>query len=113
MRRLRPALSLTFALAIAAGAVVAPAPADEDGRHERAEHDHDRAEQARARGEIRPLQDILALVRNRFSGDVAQIELERDHGVWMYEFKLIDGAGRLVGVKVDARTGAVIGSDGD
>jgi hypothetical protein len=32
----------------------------------------------RGRGEIRPLEEIMPIVRERFAGEVAQIELERD-----------------------------------
>ena len=55
----------------------------------------------------------MPILRERFSGEVAQIELERDHGVWIYEFRLIDAAGRLIEVKVDARTGAVVAGGGE
>jgi uncharacterized membrane protein YkoI len=72
------------------------------------EHDHDRARGARERGEIMALEEIMPAVHERFPGDLAQIEFERDNGYWIYEFKLIDSTGRLVEVKVNAKTGAVI-----
>jgi uncharacterized membrane protein YkoI len=36
------------------------------------------------------------------------VELEREHGRWVYEFKIVDAGGRLLEVYVDARTGALL-----
>jgi uncharacterized membrane protein YkoI len=99
-----------------AGAFVSSPPAsadDEAATGAALARDHDQAERARESGEIRPLEEIMPILRERFSGEVAQIELERDHGVWIYEFRLIDAAGRLIEVKVDARTGAVVAGGGE
>jgi uncharacterized membrane protein YkoI len=110
-------LSLTLVLALAlADSFVSPAPAsagDEAATGAAQAHDHDQAERARERGEIRPLEEIMPILRERFSGEVAQIELEHDHGVWIYEFKLIDATGRLVEITIDAKTGAVVESGGE
>lgn len=70
--------------------------------------DHERAQQARERGEILPLERILALVRARVGGDVVKVELDRDDGIWVYELKVIDGRNRLLEVEVDARTGEIL-----
>lgn len=99
------------------GAASADAAAgdDTDLRHGSVseEHSHDRAHRARARGEIRPLEDILPAVRARYPGELAEIELEREHGVWVYEIKVIDPAGRLLEIEVDARTGGIIEVEGE
>ncbi len=93
------------------GAVVALTPeagAEAPGSQKTlSEDDHDRAQHARERGEIRPLEEILPTVRERFPGEVAQIELEREQGIWIYEFKIIDRAGRLLEIRIDAMTGRV------
>jgi uncharacterized membrane protein YkoI len=115
MQRLRRWRGLTLALALA-GAFVSSPPAsadDEAATGAALARDHDQAERARERGEIRPLEEIMPILRERFSGEVAQIELERDHGVWIYEFKLIDAAGRLVEITIDAKTGAVVAGGGE
>ncbi|MDR6288144.1 putative membrane protein YkoI [Inquilinus ginsengisoli] len=75
--------------------------------------DHDRARAARERGEIRPLEDILPSVRQRFPGDVVRIELENEHDRWIYEIKLISPDGRLVELDVDAGSGDVIEVEGE
>jgi uncharacterized membrane protein YkoI len=70
--------------------------------------DHDRARAALKAGEVLPLADILARVAASHPGQVLEVELERDHGVWMYELKLLQTDGLLVKLKVDARDGAVV-----
>lgn len=87
---------------VIAAAFVAAAPAGADS-------DHERAREARERGEILPLEQILARVRDRIpAGDIVKVELDRDHGVWIYEFKVIDPRGRLLEVEVDAGTGRIL-----
>jgi hypothetical protein len=83
------------------------ASADDD------EHDHDKALRAVERGEIRSLDQVLAAVRARMPGDVVGVELEREHGSWIYEFKIIDPAGQLKEVEVDAKTTAILKVEDD
>jgi uncharacterized membrane protein YkoI len=78
-----------------------PALADESRR------DQDEAREAVERGAIRPLEEILAKLRERFPGEIVKIKLEREHGLWVYEFRLLDPQGRLREIAVDAATGAV------
>ena len=60
------------------------------------------------RGEMRPLAEIEEAVRGKLPGDVLKVELERDDGAWVYEFKTIDARGRRSDVYVDARTGKIL-----
>lgn len=92
------ALSLLAALA-------APASAG-------ARSDHERARRALESGEIRPLSELLAEIEARYDGRVIEMELERDDGRWIYEFKLLPPTGRLFELEVDAATGAVIRTKG-
>jgi len=79
--------------------------ADDDHRHRR---DHDLARQALERGEVLALEAVLAEVRKSMSGEVAGVELEREHGAWLYEIKMIGPGGVLTEVEVDARTGRIL-----
>ena len=93
----RPALFcliLTVTLALANGA-----KADSD--------DHDSVRNAVERGEIHSLADILAVVRGKLPGKVAGVEIEREGGRWVYEFRVVDGKGHLFDVFVDARTATI------
>lgn len=77
--------------------------------------DHDRARQAVEAGEVLPLRTILERVEREYPGQVIDVELEREHEEkggperWVYKIKLLRTGGALVKLKVDARTGAVIG----
>ena len=46
-------------------------------------------------------------IRGRLPGQVAGVEIERKAGRWIYEFRVVDGKGRLFEVYVDARTGEI------
>ncbi len=91
------ALGLAFAIALAA----MPAAVRADGREQ------DELHQAVERGDIRSLADILAAIRDQLPGEVAGVKVERKNDHWIYEFRVIDGRGRLFEVRVDARTAAI------
>jgi hypothetical protein len=59
------------------------------------------------RGEVRPLSDILAVVRKRLPGDVVKIEVERRDGRWLYEIRVVDDKGRVFEVHVDASNATI------
>jgi len=94
----RPALAVVLAVA---AALAGPARAD-------GSIDHQRARAAMLAGEIRPLGDILQRLHPRLGGDVIAIELEREDGRWVYEFKVLQPGGRIVEWYVDARDGSVL-----
>lgn len=66
--------------------------------------DPDAVRDAVERGEIRPLADILAIVRAKLPGKIAGVEIERTGGRWIYEFRVVDAKGHLFDISVDART---------
>ncbi|WP_237213052.1 PepSY domain-containing protein [Falsiroseomonas oryziterrae] len=74
--------------------------------------DHERARAALAAGEIRPLAELLGEVERRYVGRVIATELEREDGRWIYEFKLLPPSGRVVELRLDAATGALLRSRG-
>ena len=76
-------------------------------------HDHDRARAALERGEVRPVAEVLAAVAAQVPGDVVEVELEREHGGWAYELKIIAPDGRILEVLVDAATATVIKTEQD
>lgn len=71
------------------------------------EHERDAVHSAVEAGEIKSLADILAAVRGKLPGEVAGVEIERDDGRWLYEFRVVDRKGRLYEVYVDARSGKI------
>jgi uncharacterized membrane protein YkoI len=90
--------ALLFLLPLALAGVVAQA----DPR------DHDRARAALQAGEVLPLATVLQRVAQSHPGDVLEVELERDHGRWVYELRLLQPGGALLKLEVDARTGEVL-----
>lgn len=70
--------------------------------------DHERARAAMLAGEIRPLSEILQQVQPQLGGQIIGIELERERGRWVYEFKVLEPGGRIVEWYVDARDASVI-----
>ncbi len=59
------------------------------------------------RGDVRPLSEILAVVGEKVPGDVVKVEIEHDGDRWIYEFRVVDGKGRIFEVHVDARTAVI------
>jgi uncharacterized membrane protein YkoI len=93
-----------LAVPLLAGVLLAPVPA--------AASDHDRGAPDAVRraveaGEIKSLADILASLRDKLPGQVAGVEIERERGRWIYEFRLVDDKGRLYEAYVDARSGEI------
>ena len=69
--------------------------------------DQDAARRAVERGEVKPLAEILAVVRNRLPGEVVGVKIKQKRSRWVYEFRLADSKGRLFEVYVDAQTAAI------
>lgn len=61
-----------------------------------------------ASGQTLPLARILDIAADSAPGEVVKVELEEEHGVLAYELEIITGRGRLIEMRIDARTGAVL-----
>jgi uncharacterized membrane protein YkoI len=98
--------NLAMALLLAVAALVGAAPRVA-GARDQDEVRRDEILRAVESGEIRALADILKAVRGKLPGEVAGVEVERKDGRWLYEFRVVDGQGRLFDVYVDARSGEI------
>ncbi|WP_210529713.1 PepSY domain-containing protein [Rubellimicrobium arenae] len=87
-----------FSLVLAL-AVPGPALAQEDSSVVR---------DAVARGEIRPLSDLLPRLAADYGGEVLDVELDNEDGVLIYEFEILTGDGRLIEVEMLAASGEVL-----
>ena len=76
------------------------------------ERDYDQARRAVERGEALALADILTRVRADLGGEVVGVEFERKRERWVYEFKVIDPAGRLWEVYVGAANADILKREG-
>ncbi len=105
LNRLLPVAVAAMALVVSVGALLpATVFADDD--------DHDRARQALLAGKVLSLRDVLDKVMADYPGEPIEIEFEEDDGVYEYEIKLLQPAGNIIKLKVDASTGEVIGLKG-
>ena len=85
------------------GGLVLPAGASDH-------RDHERALQAVQAGQVLPLRTVLERLEREHPGQVLEVELEQDSGVWIYEIKLLQSGGQRVKLKLDARTAALLSS---
>jgi uncharacterized membrane protein YkoI len=69
--------------------------------------DHDEARGAVEAGEAHPLNEILDIVRGKLPGEIIRVKFERENGLWVYEFRVVNGEGRLFEIYVDAHTGEI------
>ena len=83
--------------------MLAAPPAAADSRR-----DHERARAAVEAGEVMPLAKVLERLAATHPGQVLEVELERDEGRWLYEVRLLHRDGRLMKLKLDARTAKVL-----
>ena len=93
---------LTVLLSALIPIVAAPSLARGDDPERR-----DEVRRAVEAGEVLPLAQILERLRDKVSGDVTGIEINREGGRWRYEFRVIDRAGRVLEVHVDAHSGSI------
>lgn len=102
--RTGPALLLLPILLFAAG------PGIHAGAH--AGDDHERARSALREGRILPLERIVESARQRFGGDVLDVDLEDEEDGFRYELKLIAPDGRILKLDYDAATGELLRTRG-
>jgi hypothetical protein len=83
---------------------------DDDERYD--SRDYQRAKDAVRNGESRPLPEILGNVSILYPGKVVDVRLNRRKNGLMYDVKVITLAGKLIRVRVDAASGAIVGVRG-
>ncbi|MDR1994525.1 PepSY domain-containing protein [Azonexus sp.] len=99
MERKHPASPL-IGLALLA-ALVAPAVGDD-------RRDHELAREELAAGRILPLRTVLDRIRPNFPGEVLEVELDDEHGRWVYAIKILNANGGVSKLLVDARDASLI-----
>lgn len=100
-------------LALVAGGTV-PGVVAKDKEKDK-EKQHDTIREALKRGEVLPLEKILAIAEQHVAGEIIEIELERSKEVTVliYEIKILTPTGRVRELKIDARTGTVLEIEDD
>ena len=77
------------------------------------EHDQEQARRALEAGEILPLDQILQEVQQRYPGTVVELELTPEGGRWVYELELLAPDGRLLKLRIDAKSKQLLQGDED
>lgn len=76
------------------------------------DHDYEDADDARRSGDIVPLRDVLDNLRKSFNGEIVGIDFGKEHGLWVYEIKMIAEDGRYIEIYVDAKSNKILKIEG-
>ena len=74
--------------------------------------DQDEARSAVRNGDAAALRDILLEVKKKYTGDVVHVGLKRRSHRLVYMIKLIDPTGKMLLLRVDAKSGAILKEHG-
>jgi uncharacterized membrane protein YkoI len=104
MTQFRSTLLLAIIATVLLGAD-APRASDDD--------DHERAREALESGMAKPLSEVLDGARGKLNGEIVGVEIEREKGRYIYEFKVIAPSGRMREIHVDALTLEILKHEDD
>jgi uncharacterized membrane protein YkoI len=76
-----------------------------------ADSDHYEARRLMESGTILPLETVLESVLQQHNGRILEVELEERHERYIYEVEVLDKAGRVWEMRLDAVTGRVLKSE--
>ena len=102
------ARKLTVLALLAGLAAASPVTADEGERDSEDHHQREAVRGAVERGEVKPLLEVLRDVKPHLQGEIVGVEIEREGGAWVYEFRVADDKGGLFEVYVDAATARIL-----
>lgn len=89
------------------GESVSLAHADDDDDDDDEDDRRMAARLARESGQIMGLAELMARVERRYVGRIVKVELEREDGRWVYEFRLLPPDGRMFKVELFAADGSL------
>lgn len=70
--------------------------------------DHEQAQQLRLQGEILPLDTILSKIKTAGFTNILELELEKEHGRWVYEIETLNHHNQVLEIYIDAKTGKLL-----
>ncbi len=73
-----------------------------------ADEEHMEARRLKEAGSILPLEQVLESVRTQLDGRILEVELEREHGRYIYEIELLEHNGRVRKMEIDAVSGELL-----
>lgn len=75
--------------------------------------DAERAYRGARSGDFLPVATLMRTVRAAYPGEIVEAELDEDDGEAQYEFYVLQADGRMIEVKVDARSGRILEVEGE
>lgn len=103
-------------LLAALGLVLTGGPASDARAGDDEDDDEDNrrmaARLAREAGEIMGLAELMARVERRYVGRIVKVELDREDGRWVYQFRLLPPDGRMFKVELFAADGTLRRTEG-
>lgn len=75
------------------------------------DRDQDEVLKLRQQGVILPLEKILQAATQLHPGRVVEVELQKEHGLLIYELELVDEQGQVWEMKIDAKDGKLLSSE--
>lgn len=78
-----------------------------------ADDDHLEARRLMKSGEVLPLQTILDRYRADYPGRIIEVELEKEHGLIIYEIEIVDERGKVRELHINARNGELLKVEDD
>lgn len=70
-------------------------------------------QEAVERGEIKSLGALKNIVRTAYPGDIVHVSTHRDHGRFLYQFRVLEKGGRLIEIEMDAATGRILEAENE
>ena len=64
-------------------------------------------------GRIRPLEEIIVGVKAAVPGELIEVELELEDGIYVYDVKILGANGRVREVEADAKSGKILKIEDD
>ena len=78
-----------------------------------ADEDHELARRLRESGQILALEDIMTKARAIKAGELLETDLEKKQGRYVYEIEILDQAGQVWELELDAATGKLMQMERD
>lgn len=81
---------------------------DEDGGDEDGEDEGSKAREAVRSGDAASLKDILAVVRQKYRGQVIRVRLAGSGNRLFYNIRLLDSGNRLLDIRINAKSRRIL-----
>ncbi|MEI2301922.1 PepSY domain-containing protein [Ensifer sp. MJa1] len=115
--RIKGSATASLALALLLGVMLAHVSASRaDDDHQDVVSPDDAREHIRERvqrGEIKSLAELRRIVAGEVDGEIVSTSIDQEHGVAVYEFRVLRPDNRMVEVEVDAASGVVLEIEND